>query len=338
MTVRTVVVGAGGYTGRELAKLLLAHPTAEIVGVFGSGRQSGERRLSDEFSRFRGVLDLPIKPASAEVVAGLAPDAVFLCTPHDASASLAGELLDAGVPLVLDLSGAFRLKDTSLYPSVYGFEHPRPELVDAAVYALVEHARPMITGARLISCPGCYPTASGLALRPLAEGRLIAPNTTPIIDAISGVSGAGRGASVANLFCEVSAQPYKALAHRHQPEIAQHAGTPVHFVPHVVPMDRGLVATVHVELADESNATDVARALNEAYSGEPFVRVLESPALPATGNVTNTNRCDIGFAVSGRHAVVSAAIDNLVKGASGQALQAMNVALGLDETHGLGAA
>lgn len=333
MSVRVAIVGAGGYTGRELARVLLAHPEAEIVGVFASASRSGEQTMGDLFGRFRGVLDAAVLPTSADAIAAVEPDAVFLCTPHDASATLAGELLDRGIALVLDLSGAYRLKDASLYPTVYGFEHPRPDLLEEAVYALVEHARAAIPGARLISCPGCYPTASGLALRPLVAAGLVWSGTTPIIDAISGVSGAGRSANVATLFCEVSARPYHALAHRHQPEIAQHAGTPVRFVPHVIPMERGLVATVHVELA--AGAGEVGAALEEAYAGARFVRLLGHDRFPATGDVAGTNFCDIGWAVSDGHAVVCAAIDNLLKGASGQAVQAMNLALGLGEALGL---
>lgn len=333
MIHRATIVGAGGYTGRELARILHAHPSVEIVGVFGSERQTGERTLGDLFGRFRGELDLPVSPASVEAIAELAPSVVFLCTPHEASAKLAGGLLAAGMPLVIDLSGAFRLRDSGLYPSVYGFEHPYPEHLGEAVYALVEHSRNQIADARLISCPGCYPTASGLALQPLVAAGAIAPGTVPIIDAISGVSGAGRGASVDNLFCEVSARAYNALRHRHQPEIAQHAGTPVHFVPHVIPMDRGLIATLHVELA--TSGLDVGSILSEAYRDERFVRLLGQDSLPATGSVAHTNFCDIGWSVSGTHAVVCAAIDNLVKGASGQAVQAMNISLGIDEAAGL---
>ena len=332
MSIRVAIVGAGGYTGRELARLLLAHPQTDIVGVFASASRSGEQTMGDLFGRFRSVLDVPVLPTSAEAIAAIEPDAVFLCTPHDASAQLAGDLLDRGLGPVLDLSGAYRLKDASLYPAVYGFEHPRPDLLATAVYALVEHARAAIPGARLISCPGCYPTASGLALRPLVDAGAVRAGSTPIIDAISGVSGAGRSASVATLFCEVSARPYHALKHRHQPEIAQHAGTAVHFVPHVIPMDRGLVATVHVELA--ANA-DAGAVLEAAYGNARFVRLLGADRFPATGDVTGTNFCDIGWTVSDGHAVVCAAIDNLIKGASGQAVQAMNIALGLDESLGL---
>ena len=337
---RAVIIGAGGYTGAELAAILLRHPHAELVGLFNSGRAGGPVRGFDElFPRFRGEIDLPVLPLDLDAVASLAPDAVFLCTPHEASASLAPALLERAL-LTLDLSAAFRLPDAALYPKHYAFEHERPDLLGEAVYGLPERTRAAIAGARLIAVPGCYPTGAILPIAPLVDAGAIRPGTRPIIDSTSGVSGAGRTPSERTHLCEVSQQPYGVLNHRHQPEIAAHAGTPVVFTPHLGPFDRGILSTIHVELADGWDRARVGAALDAAYADEPFVRLLPAGQWPSVGAVRGTNYLDLAFAVdtshaAGAHLILVSAIDNLVKGASGQAVQCMNIRLGLPETAGL---
>jgi N-acetyl-gamma-glutamyl-phosphate reductase len=336
--IRTVIVGAAGYTGAELTALLAAHPHAEIVGLFGSERRSaeGEPAIESIFPRLRGLVDLPVKSASNEAILAARPDAVFLCTPHEASASLAAPLLQAGVA-VLDISAAFRLREAGDYPTHYGFEHPNPDLLGRAVYGLPEWNRAAIAESDLIACPGCYPTSAILALKPLATAGLIRTDRPVIVDSASGVSGAGRSPALKSLFCEVSFQPYNALKHRHQPEMRQETGCPVLFTPHLLPLDRGILSTIHAELADGSDEASVRDCLQARYGEEPFVRLLPRGEWPSIAAVERTNFCDIGVAVDlpTRHVLLVSAIDNLLKGAVGQAVQCMNIRFGIPETAGL---
>ena len=328
---RIAIVGAAGYTGVELVDILTLHGSAEVVGLFGSGRADGTTSIGDVSPRLRSRIDLPILAFDHDALMALRPDVVFLATPHEVSHAVAPGLLEAGV-IVLDISGAFRLADEATHKAHYGFS--RGDDTPDAAYALPEFNRAAIVEAYLLACPGCYPTASILALRPLVEAGLVRAGTRPTIDAVSGVSGAGRTPSPRSHFCEVSIQPYNVLAHRHQPEIAEHAGVPVHFVPHLGPYDRGIVATVHIELVPDAMADDVRQAFQQAYADAPFVRLLAPGQWPSVGGVDRTNFCDIACIVDegAHHAVVCSAIDNLVKGASGQAVQAMNIRLGLPET------
>jgi N-acetyl-gamma-glutamyl-phosphate reductase len=337
-TIRTVIVGAAGYTGAELTGLLASHPHVEIAGLFGSERRSaaGEPALDSLFPRLRGLVDLPVRAASVEAIVAARPDAVFLCTPHEASATLAAPLLHAGMT-VLDISAAFRLRQTTDYPAHYGFEHPDPALLDRAVYGLPEWNRGLLAEADLVACPGCYPTSAILALRPLAAAGVIRTDRPVIVDSASGVSGAGRSPAVKSLFCEVSFQPYNALKHRHQPEMRQETGCPVLFTPHLLPLDRGILSTMHAELAEGVDEAAVRDCLHAKYGDEPFVRLLPPGEWPSIAAVERTNFCDIGVAVDlpTRHVLLVSAIDNLLKGAVGQAVQCMNIRFGLPETAGL---
>lgn len=339
--IRCAIVGAGGYSGAELVRLLLQHPDAEIVGLFASAKRGGEagvQPLSAVFPRFAKRTDLTLQPTSIEAIAACTPDVVFLATPNEASHDLAPALLAMdSAPVVIDLSGAFRLRKSAAYPQHYGFEHRHPDLLDEAVYGLAEHVRDGLRGARLVANPGCYPTASILALRPLVEAKAILSSPRPVIDAISGVSGAGRSADLRSHFCEVSVQPYNVLRHRHNPEIDLHAGTRTVFTPHLGPYDRGILATLHAQLADGVGADEVGRIYERAYGEEPFVRLLPAGQWPSVAAVRGTNCCDIAFAVdaSDGHLVVASAIDNLVKGAAGQAVQCMNIRFAIEETAGL---
>ena len=337
MSVRCVIVGAAGYTGAELATILLRHPEASIVGLFGSARraESAPVRMSDLFGQFRGRLDNEVPAYDVSAVNRLHPDAVFLATPHEASVGIAADLRGRG-HRVFDLSGAFRLPQ-EMYPKYYGFEHTEATLLGDAVYGLCELNREQIASASMVAVPGCYATSAILALSPLVRAGAMREGTAAIIDSISGMTGAGRGASVANLFCEVSVRPYGVMTHRHQPEMAIHAGVRVIFTPHVGPYDRGIVSTIHVELAKGFDADRVRGIFERAYKEEPFVRLLPGGTWPSVAGVRHTNYCDIAWAVDEEHGhlIVCSAIDNLVKGASGQAVQCMNIALGIEETAGL---
>jgi N-acetyl-gamma-glutamyl-phosphate reductase len=337
-TIRTTIVGAAGYTGAELAGLLAGHAQAEIVSLYGSGRRAaeGEPSLAELFPRLRGVVDLPVRASSVDAIVADRPDAVFLCTPHEASAELAPALLQAGV-VVIDVSAAFRLREPADYPRHYGFEHPAPGLLGRAAYGLPELHRATVAQADLIACPGCYPTSVILPLAPLAAAGVIRTDRPVIVDSASGVSGAGRSPSVRSLFCEVSYQPYSPMQHRHQPEMRQETGCRVLFTPHLLPLDRGIVSTIHAELADGTDQAAARDELQAALGGEPFVRLLPAGTWPSVGAVERTNFCDIGLAVDmdTGHLLVVSAIDNLLKGAVGQAVQCMNVRFGCAETEGL---
>lgn len=345
---RIAIVGAGGYSGQELVTILLRHPGARIVGLFGSGRDGSATRLEHIAPRLAGATLPDIQLAEPDAIAQVRPDAVFLCTPHEASAQVAPELRALDL-ITLDLSGAFRLHPEQT-PEVYGFAHADPAVAATAVYGLPELNRERIAEADLIAVPGCYPTAAILALAPLAGA--MRPGSSAIVDATSGVSGAGRGASARTSFCEVSLMPYGVLSHRHQPEIARHAGAKacgnpeagagdqgmdVIFTPHLGPFDRGILATIHLELDTGWDAARIGEAYSSAYEGEPFVRRLGGGRWPSIAAVRDTNCCDLAWAVDEpRHrAILFSAIDNLVKGAAGQAVQCMNIRLGFPEMHAL---
>lgn len=333
------IVGASGYAGGELAEILLAHPHARIVSLLGSEGHGGKaeaRRIDALFPRLRGRIDLPIVPLNPGELAASGVDVAFLATPHEASMTLAPTLIDAGIR-VIDLSGAWRLGGVDQTEATYGLRTERPELFTEAVYAMVELNRSRLPGARLISNPGCYPTASVLALAPLVRAGAIRAGTRPIIDATSGVSGAGRSPNARTHFCEVSLQPYGVLSHRHAPEIELHAETGVVFTPHLGAYDRGILATIHVELAPGWTGARVTETYERAYGHERFVRLLGRDEWPSVAGVRGTNFCDLGWAADERHGhlIVVSAIDNLVKGAAGQAVQAMNAAFGMPEQLGL---
>ncbi|MFO0832729.1 MAG: N-acetyl-gamma-glutamyl-phosphate reductase [Phycisphaerales bacterium] len=339
MAVRAVIIGASGYSGAELVSLLLAHPGVRVVGLFGSGRseKAGQSppAFSQSFGRFRGVLDLPVRATDVAEIAALRPDAVFLCTPHEASLELAPQLRADG-RTVLDLSAAYRLQDTAAFEKFYALSHHDLPLLRTAVYGLPELFRARIRDAGLVAVPGCYPTSIILPLAPLAKAGALRSGTRPIIDATSGISGAGRKAEQRLLFCEVSQQAYGVFRHRHQPEIDAYAGVPTVFTPHTGPYDRGILSTIHAELADGWDGDRARRTLDAAYQDEPFVRLCPAGVWPAVADVRTTNFCDIALAADDHgHLVVSSAIDNLVKGAAGQAVQCMNIRFGLPETTAL---
>ena len=329
-TVRVAVVGAAGYAGGELVRLLAGHPSVEIASVHARGREGVP--LAAELPHL-APLGLSFTEAEPDAV-----DVAFLALPHGASAPLAARLLDRGVT-VIDIGADFRLRDADAYATWYGGPHPASHLLADAVYGLTEWSRDPLAGAKLVANPGCYPTASLLALLPFARAGMIAGEV--VVDAKSGISGAGRGAGADYLFTELaeSTRAYGLGGHRHRPEIEQGladagASLPVTFVPHLVPQSRGLLATCYLSLADDLDDDALAALLHGAYDGEPFVHVGDAP--PATKQVTGSNHAVVHARRPGeRRAVVIGVIDNLGKGAAGQAIQNMNVALGLDETAGL---
>lgn len=336
-SIRVAVVGASGYAGAELIAILSNHANADIVGLFGSSKKAdeGAPTAADLFPRFEclPVGALKVEPFTVDAAKALDLDAIFLATPHELSHEVSQALVDAGI-VVLDLSAAFRLSDRAVFEKNYGFAHQFPALLAEAAYGLAEFNDAAVAKARVVAVPGCYPTASILAIRPLVEAGLVDTTRPAIVDAVSGVSGAGRKAEVKSLFCEVSMQAYGVFKHRHRPEITEHAGIPAIFTPHLGCYDRGILATVHLELKSGTTEGQVRAAFDAAYADRPFVRVLKAGRWPSISSVERTNFCDIGFALEGTHLIVESAIDNLVKGAAGQAVQCMNIRFGFEETAG----
>ena len=339
--IRIAVLGASGYTGADLVRLALNHPQVEIVAL--AANQKAGQTMADIWPHFAPYPALP-RLIRADAVDWSQVDAVFGCLPHAASAELLSTLKDTRI---IDLSADFRLLDAEVYGEWYGVTHPAPHLLADAVYGLTEMARPRLKDARLVACPGCYPTAALLALLPLAEAGLITPSNITI-NALSGVSGAGRGLKESNLFVEVAeaVAPYAVGRHRHMPEIEQELGrgfgapVTVSFTPHLVPMNRGELETITVELPPGRTAEDLRTAFAARYAEEPFVHLLPEGVAPATRMVRGSNHVVLNAfpdRVPGR-AIVIVAIDNLVKGSSGQAIQNMNLMFGLTETMGLEAA
>lgn len=337
--IRVGVVGASGYSGAELLRYLLGHPEVEL-GVLVAGTQQG-RRLAESFPQFRQVLERDLEAADWRQL-GASSDVVFLALPHGLAMDAVPQLLEGGARVV-DLGADFRLRDPQVYHATYGAEHRAPQLLAQATYGLVEAKRREIASARLVANPGCYPTATLLPLLPilpLVEGR----DVRILVDAKSGVSGAGRGATLGTHFGEVNEnlRPYKIGAHRHAPEMEQalgevRPGARIFFSPHLVPMTRGLLATCYLVGDSLPGREELEKALHEAYSAEPFVRLLAGDDLPETKATYGSNYCDIAVRVDEERGcvVLLAAIDNLGKGAAGQAVQNMNVLFGVEETAGL---
>lgn len=338
--LKVAVVGASGYTGVELLRILHGHPEVAVTCV--TSEQSAGRRISDLFPTLRDRCDMVLEHLEPVRIAERA-DVVFTALPHKAAMEVVPTFLRLGKKVV-DLSADYRLRDASEYAAWYE-PHMNPELLAHAVYGSPELRRDVIAEADLVANPGCYPTSIILGLAPLLWKRLV--DTSLIIaDSKSGVSGAGRSAKVDSLYCEVN-EGFKAYGvggvHRHIPEIEQELsllageGVKVSFTPHLVPMDRGILSTIYLQPATDITTAALVELYTEFYHGEPFVRVLPEGSFPSTAFVRGSNFCDIGLTVdrrTGRIVVVSA-IDNLVKGASGQAVQNMNLVCGFPETMGL---
>ncbi|MEB5974449.1 N-acetyl-gamma-glutamyl-phosphate reductase [Pantoea dispersa] len=329
--LNTLIVGASGYAGVELATYLNRHPHMNITALAVSAQSpDAGKLLSDLHPQLKGIVDLPLQPLSDAAEWAGKVDVVFLATAHEVSHDLAPEFLKAGC-VVFDLSGAFRVNDDGFYQQYYGFSHQHQAWLDKAVYGLAEWNHAQIKDAQLVAVPGCYPTAAQLALKPLINAGLLNPAQWPVINATSGVSGAGRKASVTTSFCEVSLQPYGLFNHRHHPEIVAHLGTPVIFTPHLGNFPRGILETITCRLNAGVSQQDVAAAFHSAYHDKPLVRLYDK-GVPALKAVVGLPFCDIGFAVQGEHLIVVAAEDNLLKGASSQAVQCLNIRFGFPET------
>ncbi len=338
--VRVAIVGATGYTGVELLRLLAGHPEVKVTCI--TSRKEAGKRLTDLFPFLHKYGALRFITPDPDEVAQEA-ELAFLCVPHGAAALMAKALLERGLK-VIDLSADFRLKDPAEYQAWYQ-EHPVPDLLAEAVYGLPEIYAEAISKARLVANPGCYPTASLLPLIPLLSQGLIEPENI-IIDAKSGVSGAGRGAKLSLVFCEVNEgfRAYSVASHRHTPEIEQELSRAakvslrVNFTTHLVPMNRGILATIYVQPKEGIREQDIREGLESFYRGKGFVRLCPAGLYPNTAHVKGTNYCIIAFTLdvrTGRLILISA-IDNLVKGASGQAVQNLNLMYGFPEDMGLG--
>jgi N-acetyl-gamma-glutamyl-phosphate reductase len=341
---KVAIVGASGYSGEELVRLLLHHPHVELVAV--TSRQNAGQTLAQVFPKFAShpkSKRLRFTEPDAKLLAKQA-DVAFLALPHGVAAEYAVPLLNAGC-VVIDLSADFRLKSVEIYREFYAQDHPAPALLKKSVYGLPEIYRGQIKQASLIASPGCYPTSILLPLIPLLKAGLIKP-TGIIADSLSGVSGAGRKAEVDYLFCECneSVRPYSVPKHRHLSEIEEQlslaAGTDVivQFTPHLIPVNRGILTTLYLMPEGKSaDAGKISACYKKAYGSEPFVRLLEGKALPDIKNVVGTNVIEIAWRLDPRtgRLIVMSAEDNLIKGAGGQAVQSMNLVCGFPETAGL---
>ncbi len=335
-SIHVAILGASGYTGSELIRLIDGHPRFRLVHLAAhshAGRQAGDvlPGLHEKLAGMRlSHIDDPL-PENCMLV--------FAALPHGAAANTVARVLDAGCR-VIDLSADFRHQSPETYQQAYGIEHPYPQLLRAAVYGLTEWSRERLPEARLVANPGCYPTSMLLPLLPLIRAGVL-DETSIIVDAKSGASGAGRGAKTELLFCEINeaCRAYGLPRHRHSWEMEEwleHFGghaVRVRFVPHILPMNRGMLTTLHLS---GRNTASWRHILEEQYANEPFVRLLPDGRLPSTASVAGSNRCDIGLSTLGAdECVIVSCIDNLLKGAAGQAVQNANVMFGLDETTGL---
>ncbi len=342
--IKVGIIGSTGYAGAEIVRLIQGHPEAEVVW-FGS-RSYIDENYSSIYGNFFELVDAKCMDDNMDELAKKA-DVIFTATPQGLCASLVNEDILSSTKII-DLSADFRLKDVSVYEKWYKIEHKAPQYIKEAVYGLCEINRDKIKDARIVANPGCYTTCSILTAYPLIKEGLIDPDTL-IVDALSGVSGAGRGAKVANLYCEVneSAKPYGVASHRHTPEIEEQlsyaAGKEmvINFTPHLVPMNRGILATEYASLVKKNGSLptkeDIRAAYEKYYKNEKFIRLLPDGVYPETRWVEGSNFVDIGFKIDERtnRVIMMGTIDNLVKGAAGQAVQNMNILFGLDEATGL---
>jgi N-acetyl-gamma-glutamyl-phosphate reductase len=340
---KIAVVGASGYSGEELLRLLIRHPGVELAAV--TSRQLAGQKVGQVFPKFAGMryADLAFIESDVEKIAASGATVVFLALPHGVATEFARPLVDRGLR-VIDLSADFRIKNVATYQEFYGEAHHAPELAEMSVYGMPEIYREQIRSAKLVASPGCYPTSMILPLHPLLKRGLIKPQTI-VVNSMSGVSGAGRNAKTDYLYveCNESLRAYSVPKHRHLAEVEQElsfaAGESVtiSFTPHLVPVNRGIHTTIHCAPAEGIEPWHVANAFSESYGREPFIRLLGDEGLPDTKNVVLTNFVDIAWRHDPRtgRLVLLSAEDNLTKGAAGQAVQSLNLMCGLPETMGL---
>ena len=334
------VIGVTGYTGFELATLLLRHP-AVSQSTFYVRESNGFHCLSQLFPQLRGRCTAPLRPLSLDAITSSPAGTAFLATPHEVSAEFAPQLLDAGLR-VIDLSGAFRFSSAETFSFWYKLPVPHASRLKDAVYGLPELYAESIRGAKLVANPGCYATSVILALRPLAQAGLLSPSQGVICDCKSGATGAGKDPRRDLHFVEVDEnfRAYNLFSHRHTPEILEHTGlaeSQVVFTTHLLPLARGILSTIYVTLSTPQSPENVEKLYQEYFAGKPLVRIWPAGKLPELQHVANTNFCDIGFALdpAGKRLVIVSCLDNLGKGAAGQAIQNFNLMLGLEEQTGL---
>jgi N-acetyl-gamma-glutamyl-phosphate reductase len=340
---RVAVVGATGYAGFELARLLLRHPHIEKPTFYLREGYANVRCLTELFPQLRGWGDAPCRPLSAEAVATSGAEVVFLSTPHEASLELVPELLAANPALrIVDLSGAFRFRQPETFAKWYKLPAPDAKILAEAVYGLPELYADALPKARVVGNPGCYPTSVILGLRPLIDAGWINTARGIVCDCKSGVTGAGKEPKRETHFVEVNEnfRAYSLFTHRHTPEVSEHLGLASGdfvFTTHLLPVERGILSTLYVWLQPSRKADEVEALFRKFYTGRPMVRILPVGTLPELQHVAHTNFCDIGFALdpSGERLVVVSCLDNLGKGAAGQAVQNLNGMRGYPETAGL---
>jgi len=334
------VVGVSGYAGLELSKILLRHPQASSL-TFYVRETNGAHCLTEIFPLLRGWGQAPVRPWSVEAITKSGAGTAFLATPHEASAEIAPKLLQAGLRVV-DLSGAFRFHEKEIFERWYKLPTPHAASLSEAVYGLPEFYAQEIAQARIVANPGCYATSVILAVRPLADAGWIAPDSTVVCDCKSGATGAGKELRRDLQFSELDEnfKAYNLFSHRHTPEITEHTGlqeSQVIFSTHLLPLARGILSTIYVMLSERQTPESVEALFRKAYAGRPMVRIWKAGTLPELQHVAHTNSSDIGFALdaSGRRLVIVSCLDNLGKGAAGQAVQNFNHLLGIEEQTGL---
>ena len=334
------VIGVSGYTGFELAKILLRHPNINSM-AFYVRETHGAHCLTELFPQLRGWGQAPVRALSVQSIIESGAGTAFLATPHEVSAEIAPQLLDTGIR-VIDLSGAFRFHEVETFQRWYKLPTPHAEWLGQAVYGLPEFYGPQIAQAQIVANPGCYATSVILAVRPLAEAGWIAPSSTVVCDCKSGATGAGKELRRDLQFAELDEnfKAYNLFSHRHTPEIIEHTGLPesqIVFTTHLLPLARGILSTIYITLSESRSAEDIETLFRKIYAGHPMVRICKAGALPELQHVAHTNFADIGFALdpSGRRLVLVSCLDNLGKGAAGQAVQNFNHLLGVEEQTGL---
>ncbi|QCI25285.1 N-acetyl-gamma-glutamyl-phosphate reductase [Buchnera aphidicola (Sitobion avenae)] len=332
--LNVLIVGASGYAGAELVNYINCHTFANLKKIFVSKNSLDIGKLfSDVHPQFKNIIDLRFEAISESFLIENNIDAVFLATDHDVSHSLVPSFLSAGC-VVFDLSAAYRMKNSTIYLKYYNFIHQHKELLKNSVYGLAEWKEKKIKKANLIAVPGCYATCIQLALKPLIKENVLCRANMPIINAISGVSGAGRKANLNNSFCEVSLQPYNVFTHRHTPEIIEKLGVPVLFIPHLGSFPRGIIATITCKLNSCIKTVDMYNIFYKFYGKKPLIRIYEK-YLPSIKAVEKQPFCDIGFIIKDNYMVIVTAEDNLLKGAAAQAIQCFNIRFGFSETESI---
>jgi N-acetyl-gamma-glutamyl-phosphate reductase len=340
--VKVGIVGASGYSGLELIKILLKHPETEISFVSGTSRVAGQN-MHDIYPVLRGQINITVDLTEREELVNSDAECIFLATPNETSLDLVPEIINKTDKKVIDLSGAFRLADTNLYPQYYGFENNNQTTLKEAVYGLPELYAPKIRKTRLVANPGCYPTSIIIPIAPLLSADIVDISQPIIIDAKSGVSGAGRKPTETTHFVETneSLKAYNVHKHRHEPEIAQELSiaadkhVDVSFTPHLIPVNRGILSTIYLKIKKGITQQDILACWDNAYRTKQFVRVYPEGQLPEIKFVACTHFCDIGCSLRGDQLVIVSCIDNLLKGASSQAVQNYNLLYGYKDDLGL---